>query len=164
MKSLIEFINESYSSKTIQEFFNLIKNVKKRDLYISIFGGGIKEFINGWRIDAYDTHSQKFSQKLFSKDFRLGSFKEDWIYKFKQFDNNKIVNRENLIEFWNTKNFTPQKIHDWCGKNNTMCFFVHDEKNIKDSKYIEGFFINPEKASSVVKMWKEIADKKSKQI
>jgi hypothetical protein len=161
MKSLIEFINESYSSKTIQEFFNLVKTYKKDKLYISILGGGIKKYVNGWEVNTSDTSNQKFWQKFFSKEFRLGSFKEDWIYRFKQFDNNKIVNRENLIAFWNTKEFTPKNIHDWCGKNNTMCFFIHDKNNIRDSEYIEGFFINPEKASSVVKMWKEIADKKS---
>jgi hypothetical protein len=155
-------INESFESKTIQEFINMIKSSEKVKLYFGFFGGGFKELQDGYQIkDSYDTY--KSTLEFFYKILKLGSLKEDWIYNFKQFDNKKIVDGENLFDFLkirNSQDIHLVKLHEWCNNNHTLMITVHDKKYLNESDYIKCIFIDPQKANEFVEKCREFYKKR----
>ena len=157
-------INESFESNTIQEFINYIKSSDIKNLYMGFYGGGFEEIVDGYCVKEYN-NLLKYSLETIYETLKLGSFKEDWIYKFKQFDNKKIINKEDLFNFFKEQgvslNVDLQTLNKWCNNNNTLILSIHDEKYMLESDYIICIFIDPEKAQDVVKKWNEIKIKKN---
>lgn len=153
MKSLVEFILESYASTSLSKFISIADDNKYKD-----------NFKYGFFILSNITNPYLYNKKQVSKGLKLANWKEEW---FMTYNDKKIFNEDELCKLLHisSNEITIKTLRDVAKKKATCIFiFGEDTKNDGKLKVISAMVMDPKygkESAEYLKKMNEIAQERA---